>query len=151
MKVALVHDDLIQWGGAERVLQAMQEIWPDAPIYTTVSDPKLVREKLPNSRIINSFIQKLPFAQKNDRLYFFLHPAAFETFDFSDFDVVISSTSRFAKGIITKPQTLHITYCHTPARFLWNFETTFPGDYLKGLEAPLRPVLKFLKKWRKTW
>ncbi len=147
MKVALVHDDLIQWGGAERVLLAMQEIWPDAPIFTSAVNQKIVNKHLPQAKIFSSFVQKLPFAQTFERQYFFLQPLAFESFDFSGYDVVISSTSRFAKGVITKPQTMHITYCHTPSRFLWSFETTSPSDYLRRLEGPLSPSLKLLKKW----
>lgn len=120
MKIALVHDDLVQWGGAERVLEGLCEIYPDAPIYTSIYDENNLelKKRFGKKRIITSFLQKM----KN--LYKFLlpfYPIAFEQFDFSEFDLVISHTTRFAKSIITKPHTTHVCYCHTPPRFLWHF------------------------------
>ncbi|MDO8638775.1 MAG: glycosyltransferase [Candidatus Daviesbacteria bacterium] len=123
MKIALVHDDLVQWGGAERVLEALSEIFPEAPIYTLVYDKenKILKEKFGSKKIITSFIQKIPQWKKIYKPSFFLHPLAFEQFDFTGFDLVISQTTRFAKSILTKPETKHICFCHTPPRFLWGF------------------------------
>lgn len=123
MKLALVHDDLVQWGGAERVLLALSEAFPEAPIYTSVFDRKnpLLKEKFAGRKIVTSFIQRIPGWRKLYKALLPLYPIAFEQFDFSGFDVVLSQTTRFAKAVITKPETKHICYCHTPPRFLWNF------------------------------
>lgn len=123
MKVVIVHDDLVQWGGAERVLLGLSEIYPDAPIYTSVydSDNKILKKLFGKKKIITSFLQKIPKWKALYKVLLPLYPIAFEQFDFSQFDLVISHTTRFAKSIITKPQTKHICYCHTPPRFLWHF------------------------------
>jgi glycosyltransferase involved in cell wall biosynthesis len=120
LKIAIVHDWLTDFGGAERVVLALHELYPDAPIYTSLYRP----DNLPQFRdceVITSYLQKVPFAAKHHRMFFPFMPAAMEQFDFSDFDVVISSSSSgCAKGIITKPSTLHICYCHNPNRALWD-------------------------------
>ncbi|MFH1546328.1 MAG: glycosyltransferase [Patescibacteria group bacterium] len=119
-KVALVHDWLTDFGGAERVLLAFHELFPDAPIFTTFFRP----ENLPmfaDADIRTSYLQKIPFARKHHRLFFPMMPAAVESWDFGEFDLVISdSSSGCAKGIVTKPETLHICYCHNPNRALWD-------------------------------
>jgi len=144
MKVALVHDDLVQWGGAERVLAALSEIFPDAPIYTLVYDEsnQLLARNFQNKKIITSFIQKIPGWKSVFKALLPLHPIAFEQFDFSEFDLVISQTTRFAKAIITQPQTKHICYCHTPPRFLWHFS----GEGRKGSIEPLLSWLRYYDK-----
>lgn len=123
MKVALVHDDLVQWGGAERVLLAMSEVFPDAPIFTSVYDFKnpLLKSAFGKKKVITSFMQKLPGWKTFYKGLLPLYPLAFESFDFSDFDLVISQTTRSAKAIITKPGIKHICYCHTPPRYLWHY------------------------------
>lgn len=123
MKIAIVHDDLVQWGGAERVLEGLTEIYPDAPIYTSVFDRnnEELFKRFGHKKIITSFLQKIPGWKKIYKPLLPLYALAFEQFDFSEFDLVISHTTRFAKSIITKPETKHICYCHTPPRFLWHF------------------------------
>ncbi|MCL4415912.1 MAG: glycosyltransferase [Actinobacteria bacterium] len=123
MKVAIVHDDLVQWGGAERVLLGLSEIYPDASIYTSVFDydNKILKKQFSQKKIITSFLQTIPGWKSMYKILLPFYPIAFEQFDFSQFDLVISHTTRFAKSIITKPQTKHICYCHTPPRFLWHF------------------------------
>lgn len=120
MKVAIVHDDLVQWGGAERVLEGLCEIYPDAPIYTSIYDENNLelKKRFGKKKIITSFLQKMKSLYK---ILLPFYPIAFEQFDFTGYDLVISHTTRFAKCIITKPETLHICYCHTPPRFLWHF------------------------------
>ncbi|MFH0819341.1 MAG: glycosyltransferase [Patescibacteria group bacterium] len=120
MKIALVHDHLAQDGGAEKVLAAFQQIWPEAPTYVVVYNPKQANKIFANKDIRTSFIQKLPWGVKKYKWYMPFYPAAVEDYDLSDYDVILSSNSAFAKGIITKPKTLHICYCHTPTRFLWS-------------------------------
>ncbi len=120
IRVALIHDWLTDFGGAERVLLALHEIFPDAPIFTSFFRP----ENLPmfaEADVRTSYLQKIPFAKKHHRLFFPFMPAAVESFDLSEFDLVISdSSSGCAKGVITKPETLHICYCHNPNRALWD-------------------------------
>lgn len=123
MRVAIVHDDLVQWGGAERILLGLCELFPSAPIYTSILDNKniLIQQQFKDKKIITSFLQNIPYSLKMYKILLPFYPLAFEQFDFSEFDLVISHTTRFAKSIITKPQTKHICYCHTPPRFLWHF------------------------------
>jgi glycosyltransferase involved in cell wall biosynthesis len=129
-KVALVHDYLREYGGAERVLEVIHDIWPEAPLYTAYYNP----EKLgPNAKnfanwdIRTSWMQKVPFANKLLSPFRIFAPLMFESFNLSDYDLVVSSSSAvyFAKSVITKPETLHISYIHTPPRFLYGYTTSF--------------------------
>lgn len=140
MKIALVHDDLMQWGGAEKVFAEISNIFPDAPIYTALVDfnNPLIEKNFKNKEILPSFLQKIPLYKKLYKPLLPLYPIAFEQFDFSKFDLVISHTTRFAKCIITKPETTHICYIHTPPRFLWNFSGEKTPVFLK----PIRPLLR---------
>jgi len=140
MRVALVHDDLVQWGGAERVLLGLCEIFPDAPIYTSVFDfnNSHLTEKFSDKKIITSFLQKIPGWISLYKILLPFYPIAFEQFDFTKYDLVISHTTRFAKSIITKPQTLHISFCHTPPRFLWRFSGLKDFGFLEILMTKLR-------------
>lgn len=119
MRIALVHDYLSQDGGAERVLKAFHELWPEAPIFVLFHDSEKITDF--NSTTINeSFLSRLPFVRQHFQWYLPLIPLATEKYNLEEFDVVLSSTSAFAKGILTAPHTLHISYCHTPARYLWS-------------------------------
>ena len=127
LKVALVHDYLVDFGGAERVLMALSEIWPDAPIYTAfyqIGSP--AHERFKNKRLIPSWAQKIPgFVPYLHSPLRFLAPEIWESFDFDDFDIVVSSASWYiTKGIITRPETLHICYCHTPPHYLYGLPTS---------------------------
>lgn len=141
MKVAIVHDDLVQWGGAERVLMGIAEVFPEAPIYTAVynQDNALLKKKLAGKKIITSFMQKIPFWERFYRALLPVYPIAFEQFDFSGYDLVISQTTKFAKAVITKPETTHICYIHTPPRFLWNFS----GERASKILSPYLSFLRF--------
>src|SRR5687767_13090976 len=103
-KIALVHDDLVQWGGAERVLLGLSEAFPDAPIYTSLynNSHSILREKFQGKKIVTSFMQKITGWRSLYKTLLPLYPLAFEQFDFSEFDIVISQTTRFAKSVITK-------------------------------------------------
>lgn len=133
MKIALVHDDLMQWGGAEKVFAEISNIFPDAPIYTSLLDFKnpFIKKNFKDRKIFTSFLQKIPLNKKLYKLLFPLYPVAFEQFDFSQFDLVLSHTTRFAKCIISKPTTKHICYTHTPPRFLWQFSNEKTNPLLK--------------------
>ncbi|TSA45777.1 glycosyltransferase family 4 protein [bacterium] len=150
MKVALVHEFLTQLGGAERVLETFHEFFPEAPVYTLIYDPAKTRGIFDEWDVRTSFLQKFPAIPKHYKWYLPLMPKAIESFDFSGYDLVISDSSAFAKGIITKKPTLHICYCHTPTRYLWESldEYVDSQPYPKIIKAALRLYLKKnLKKW----
>jgi len=151
MKIALVHDFFTQWGGGERVLRTFGEIWPDAPIYLLVKDPQLLDEFLPGRQVIPSFLQDWPGMPGAYKYYLALMPKAIESFDLSGFDVVLSDSSSFAKGVITKPPTKHVCYLHTPTRYL----TSDKDEYIANAPIPLpfigRPVIKTLVKCLQKW
>lgn len=120
MKIALVHDYMVQYGGAERVLEVFTEIFPDAPIYTLVYDEKLTGGVFRGKKIRTSFLQKIPLISSHHRTFPLLMPLAIESFDLSRFDVVLSDSNSYAKGVITGAKTLHLSYCHTPMRYAWD-------------------------------
>ncbi len=151
MKVALVHDWLNQKGGAEDVLATLVEMFPTAPIYTSI----YWRNKMPASyrdwNIRPSFIDKLPFAYRNQRYYFPLFPYAFENFDLSDYDLVISNKSGFCHGVITGPNTTHICYCLTPTRYVWRYHQYAEQENLNwAIRQLLPPFLTQLRVWDKA-
>ncbi len=146
MKVALVYDRVNKWGGAERVLLALHEMFPDAPLYTSVYDAV----RAPWARVFDvrpSFLQYFPFAQNNHEWYASWMPIVFESFSFDEYELVISITSEAAKGIITKPQTKHVCVCLTPTRYLWSgYQDYFQNIFLKILSFPL---ISYLRLWDK--
>lgn len=125
MKIALVHDYLKEYGGAERVVEALHEIFPDAPLYTSYYNPKMLgkdAERFKNWDIKVSWMQKIPGMGKLLSPLKFLAPLAFESFDLSEYDVVISSSAAyFAKGVITSQNSVHLAYIHTPPRSLYGY------------------------------
>lgn len=130
MRVALVHDYLIEFGGAERVLVALHRIWPQAPLFVALKDEKRMGSAwryFASWKIIPSWFQKIPFASKLISPGRFLLPLIWESFDFSSFDLVISSSAwGISKGVITSPSTKHLCYCHTPPRFLYHYPESRP-------------------------
>lgn len=127
MKVALVHDYLREYGGAERVVEALHEIWPEAPLYTSFVDKDGMGgfwERFKNYDIRTSFAQKIPFFPKFASPLRFLIPWIWESFNFDAYDLIISSAGSYiTKGILTPAESLHICYCHTPPRALWGLPT----------------------------
>ena len=148
MKVALVHDYLNQMGGAERVVLAFHELFPDAPLYTSIYDPKRVDAAFQQIDIRTSFMQKLPFVKKHHQPFLPLYPFAMERLDLRGYDLILSSSSAFGKGVITKPGTMHICYCHTPMRWCWNYDEYVEREQLGKLA---RGVLPFLITWLRVW
>lgn len=118
VKIALVHEWLTNVAGAERVLLQLHEIFPDAPIYTAVYDPSKAKP-FASLDIRTSILQNIPFMKSKRELLVPFAPFAFEQMDLTEYDVVISNTTIAAKGVLTKPHTVHISYCHTPPRYLW--------------------------------
>lgn len=120
MRVALIHDHLAQDGGAEKVLKVLSDMYPTAPIYTLLYEKKHADKYFKNRHIMTSVIQRLPGGVRFYKWFMPFMPTAVEFFNLSDYDLVISDTSSFAKGVITTSKTPHICYCHTPTRYLWS-------------------------------
>ncbi|NTV30911.1 glycosyltransferase family 4 protein [candidate division WWE3 bacterium] len=122
-KVAIVHDVLHRYGGAERVVEQIAKIWPDADIYTSryISHPET--SEIASKKIHTTFMQQLPWFNMLAKLYTPFFPFAFESLDLRAYDIIITSTAHFAKGVLTNPDQLHICYCHTPPRFLYQYSS----------------------------
>ena len=118
MKIALVHDWLTNMGGAEQVVINFKKIYKDAPIYTTFYNPEKLDEELRNIDVKTSYLQKKKMVT-NHKKYFPFMPMAFEKFNLNEYDVILSSSSSCAKGVLTKPGSIHVCYCHTPMRYAW--------------------------------
>jgi len=149
MKVALIHDHLAQDGGAEKVLKVLADMFTEAPIYTLLYEKKHVDKYFRNRRIDTSIIQKLPGGIKHYQWYLYFMPMAVEFYDLADYDLVISDTSSFAKGVITKPDCLHICYCHTPTRYLWSDTHQYINElkYNKWFKKIIGLVLNSIRIW----
>ena len=147
MKAALVYDRINKWGGAERVLLALHEILPDAPLYTAVYSPQKASWAKVFPEVIPTFLNKIPFAQDKHEFLGTLTPIAFETLNLDKYDLVISVTSEAAKGVLTKPSTFHLCYCLTPTRYLWSgYKIYFANPWLKLVS---KPVVSYLRYWDK--
>lgn len=145
MRVALVADWLNQAGGAERVLTELHRMFPEAPVFTSVFDASAFPDRLQGWDVRPSFLQRVPGARRRHRPFLPLMPLAFEQFDLRPFDLIISTSSACAKGVIPRPDALHLCYCHTPCRYIWDLR----HDYVQGrIAAPLiAPVAHWLRIW----
>lgn len=151
MRVALVHDYLNQYGGAERVLEALHDLYPAAPVYTSIYDPDAMPDAYRAWDIRTSFMQRLPGWKKRFRHYFWLYPTAFESFNLGGYDLILSSSSAYAKGIIPAPDAAHICYCHTPMRFAWRTRHYMEREGINGLKALVLPfILTYVRLWDAT-
>jgi len=149
MRVALVHDYLNQYGGAERVLSAFCEMFPEAPIYTLVYDSKLTGFAFEKRKVKTSFLQKIPLAASRHRYFPILMPYAVEQLDLSNYDLVLSDSGSYAKGIITKPGTLHISYCHTPHRYIWDNSHKLINEF--GYPRIIKAISPFFMTYVRLW
>jgi glycosyltransferase involved in cell wall biosynthesis len=148
MNIAIVHDYLNQYGGAEKVVEVLHEVFPDAPIYTSIYLPQNLPESFQKMDIRTSFMQKLPFLKTHFKKYLMLYPKAIESFDLSGYDVVLSSSSAFAKGSGVGSETLHICYCYSPMRFVWNYESYIEKEEFGFVTRKILPFfVSRLKKW----
>ncbi len=152
-KIAIVHDFLTYFGGAEQVLKSLHHLYPKAPIYTLLYDEKKMKKYFPDAKIVPSFLNKFPGFMRKRKKYLlpFLSTAA-ETIDLRDYDVVISSSSSFVKGIITKPRTIHICYCHATTRLLWAWYYNYlEENNISGWRKFfIVPILHYLRLWDKS-
>lgn len=147
-KIALVHDYFIQMGGAERVAMAMHDAFPSAPIYTTVALPHLLPQRFRTADIRTSPMQWLPGIEHRFRQYFMLYPFAVENFDLSEYDLIFSSSSGYAKGVRRRRDAIHVCYCHTPMRWVWRYEDYVARERFGGLTRSALPLALWgLRKW----
>jgi len=149
LKVALIHDYLVEYGGAERVMECFASIFPEAPIYTLVYDPKLIKTVVPDKIVRSTFLQKIPFARSFHRFFPLFMPMAAESFDLSYYDLVLSDSASYAKGVITPPGTFHICYCHTPTRYVWDDCQKYVREFsYPGILRRLVPIgLNYIRLW----
>ncbi|HSW89457.1 MAG TPA: glycosyltransferase [Patescibacteria group bacterium] len=132
-RTAIVYDRVNKFGGAERVLLALREAFPQSVLFTSVFDAEAAGW-VGDWEVRTSFLQNLPFAEKHHEWFAVLMPLAFESLNFDGFDIVISVTSEAAKSIITKPEQLHICYCLTPTRYLWSHTSEYEGEHFRWLK-----------------
>jgi glycosyltransferase involved in cell wall biosynthesis len=150
MRVALVHDYLTHLGGAERVLGSLMQLYPNAPVYTTVYDKGAVGSVIDERRVRYSFLQQFPGARKPHRYFpLALMPLAVEQFDLKHYDLVLSASHSFSKGIITAPQTMHMSYCFTPTRYAWDDSHRYVREFAPGrMFQSLAPLaLSYIRLW----
>lgn len=149
MKIALVHDWLPTMGGAERVLSDFVELYPEAPVYTLICNHSKMEEPLKSANIITSYLQKKKECTNHRKLFPFM-PTAIESFDLTEYDLVLSSSSSVAKGVITHPDALHICYCHSPMRYAWEFSYEYAGK-MSGKGRLVRKLLSYFLTWIRVW
>jgi glycosyltransferase involved in cell wall biosynthesis len=149
MNLAIVHEWLTNMAGSERVVQCLHEVFPDAPIYTSIYAPDAMPEAFREMDLRTTFLQRWPGAQRHYKLYLPLMPAAFESLDLSEYDVVLSNSHACAKGVLTRSDTCHLCYCYTPIRYAWEFY----HDYLRSDELGwlarqlVPPMMRRLRLW----
>lgn len=147
-KTAIVHDWFCNMGGGDKVAEAFLDIIPDSPIYTSCYLEKSLTPKLRQADIRTSFLQK-KLNQRKDNHQSFLPfmPTAFESFDLNEYDIILSSSSSCAKGVITNPESIHICYCHTPMRYAWEFMY----EYTEHMGRVKKAIISFIMNYMKIW
>jgi glycosyltransferase involved in cell wall biosynthesis len=148
LRVALVHDYLNQMGGAEQVLEVFHELFPTAPVYVSVYDRAAMPDSFRAMDIRTSFMQRISPKRSISYKLLPLFPVAFERFDLRGYDLVLSSTTTFAKGVLTRPGTCHVCYCNTPFRYLWMYQEYLHNERVgRPLEAVLSALAVPLRVW----
>jgi glycosyltransferase involved in cell wall biosynthesis len=150
MKVAIVHYWLVGMRGGEKVIEALCEMYPQADIFTHVYVPEMVSERIRQHRIIPTFINSLPRARKMYKTYLPLMPLALEQLDLRGYDLIISSESGPAKGIIAPSDALHVCYCHTPMRYIWNMYHDYRSSAGLVTRLMMPPLAHYLRMWDVT-
>jgi glycosyltransferase involved in cell wall biosynthesis len=150
-KVAIIHDWLVTYAGAEKVLEQLLNLYPDADLFSTVDFLEDTdREFIKHKKVNTTFIQNLPLAKKKYRTYLPFMPIAIEQLDLSGYDLIISSSHAVAKGIITSPNQIHVCYIHSPIRYAWDLQHQYlkEANLLKGLKSLFaRSVLHYMRMW----
>jgi glycosyltransferase involved in cell wall biosynthesis len=147
MRVAIVHYWLVGMRGGEAVLETLLEMYPEADIFTHVYDQDTVSAHINSRKIVTTFINRLPFSRKYYKYYLPLMPIALEQLDLTDYDLVISCESGPSKGIITKPEALHVCYCFSPMRYIWDLTGFYQRDKNWFIKLLLMPVIHYLRIW----
>ena len=148
MKVAIVHDYLNQRGGAERVVAVFHEMFPEAPIFTSIVDRSMLGPELEKADIRPSWMQKLPGWKKHFKKYLPFYPKAIESFDLREYDLILSSSSAFAKGAVKGKDARHICYCYTPMRFVWDYDTYIARENVPKVYRKVLPYfLERMRQW----
>ncbi len=150
MKVAIVHYWLVGMRGGEKVVEALCEMFPEADVFTHVFDPDAISEEIKKHSVTTTFIQRLPRAKRWYQRYLPLMPLALEQLDLRDYDLVISSESGPAKGVVVSPEAVHICYCHTPMRYLWDMYHDYLGNAGRMTRALMRPLTHYIRIWDVT-
>ena len=145
--VAIVHDWLTNMGGAERLVINFKELYSEAPIYTSVYNEEMLDPELRNIDIRTSFIHNIRGSKRNHQKFFPLMPMAFESFDLNDYNIVLSSSTSCAKGVITNPNTMHVCYCNSPMRYGWEFYY----EYIENMGAFKKKLVKYLMNYMRIW
>lgn len=147
-RIALAHDFLLAWGGAERTFKVLADAYPEAPIYTLLADKDFVEKHFPGREIRTSFLQKLPlWIRRRHRFLLPLYSVAVEAIDLRDFDLVISSSGAWMKGLVTRLHTRHIAYLHSPMRYVWDAQERYLREIGHERSLVLRICLSFLRVW----
>lgn len=147
LKVALVQDWLVKFGGAEWTLLNWHKIFPDAPLYTLVYDKEKMGEAFSDFDIRTTYIQKIPGGVKHYQMLLPLMPGAWERLDLTEYDLVISSCSSCCKGIITRPDAVHVCYCHTPTRYFWDLFYEYRDQSNPVKRLFMTPFIHKLRMW----
>jgi glycosyltransferase involved in cell wall biosynthesis len=150
LKVAIVHDWLNQIGGAEGVLETLVEMFPGAPVYTSMYWPEAMPMVYRQWDIRTTWMDRLPGIHRYHQPYLLFYPSAFSGLELGDYDLVISNKSAFCMGVRTSPEACHICYCLTPTRFVWDFETYVSREQVGGAARRMvRPFLGWLQRWER--
>ena len=145
MKVAIVHYWFVSWRGGENVIKEILKIYPDADIFCHVYDRKLLEDNDVTNNIRTTFVGRLPFAKKLYKKLVFIMPYALEQLDLTDYDLIISSESGPAKNIISNPDSIHVCYCHSPMRYVWDFYYQYIKNVNIFLRVLVKPLIHYLK------
>jgi glycosyltransferase involved in cell wall biosynthesis len=146
---AIVHDYLTQCGGAERVVLEMSRTFPDATIWTSIYDPRRTYRAFQDKAVRCSFVNRLPWAKAHHRAFLLAYPAAFKSLRLPPCDLVLSSSTAFAKGVRVPSGAVHVCYCNTPMRFAWNLDTYIAGHSRleRSKRAVVRPLMASMRRW----
>ncbi|UYX51956.1 glycosyltransferase family 4 protein [Bacillus thuringiensis] len=150
MKIAIVHDWFVTYAGAEKVVEQMLDVFPEADLFSVVDHLGENREFIKNKEVKTTFIQKLPFSKKKYRNYLPLMPLAIEQLDLSQYDVILSSSHAVAKGVLTGPDQVHISYVHSPIRYAWDLQHQYLRESKldKGIKGLItKSILHKVRNW----